>query len=141
MYVFSEKPALEDLEHFGVKGMKWGVRRERRAQTHVNVGKGEGTRSEKIRSGATIGPVDFVKGRGFQGAAARKGERQQLRNARVKSGESSVRDKIAYYGGSKYQDIFPTGKAATNTAAAVGASVAGAIIVNQALGMVFKAAK
>jgi hypothetical protein len=31
-YVFDEKPALEDIEHYGVAGMKWGVRKERRAR-------------------------------------------------------------------------------------------------------------
>jgi hypothetical protein len=32
-YVFEQKPALEDLQHFGVKGMKWGVRKARAPST------------------------------------------------------------------------------------------------------------
>lgn len=29
IYTFEQKPALEDLVQFGVKGMKWGVRKDR----------------------------------------------------------------------------------------------------------------
>lgn len=117
------------IEHYGVKGMQWGVRRDRRANTHVKVGEGLGNKSERIRSALTVGPVDLVKGGGFRGAAARRGKRQIDRNARVRAGESSAKDKIAYYGGSKYQDVFPTGKSSTNTKAAVGATIAGYLVV------------
>lgn len=116
------------LEHYGVKGMQWGVRRNRRANSLVKVGAGKGGKSEKVRAALTVGPIDLIKGRGLKGGAGRKGMRQLQRNARVKAGEASVSDKLKYYGGSKYQDIFPTGKAATNTKAAIGASVAGYLV-------------
>lgn len=131
--------AEDYIEHFGVKGMRWGVRRDRRANTHIKVGAGQGTLSDKVRSGLTVGPVDLVKGRGFKGAAARKGLRQLERNERVRNGESTVKDKLLYIGGTKYQDILPTGKSSVNTKAAIGASVVGAIIVNQALGIGIRA--
>ena len=46
-------PLQEDidfLEHFGVKGMQWGVRRDRRAAALVKVGSGQGTTSQKVRA-------------------------------------------------------------------------------------------
>lgn len=121
---------VEDfIEHFGVRGQKWGVRRNRRANNLVKVGTGNASRSAKIRAGVTTSPLDLIRGRGFKGGAARRGERQISRNARVKSGESSVKDKLVYYGGTKYQDIIPTGKSAHNTKAAVGATIAGVVLV------------
>ena len=129
------------LEHFGVKGMKWGVRRDRRAQTHAKVGRGEGTRGERLRSAVQIGPKDFIKGRGLQGAARIKGARQLERNARVRSGQGSVRDKLAYVGGTRYQDMFPTGKSANNTKAAIGASVVGAFLFAQGAQILSKSLK
>ncbi len=135
-------PLQEDIDfltHAGVKGMKWGVRRQRRANTHVNVGKGKGTKSERLRSAATVSPLDLARGKGFKGAARIRGKRQTERNARVAAGEASVKDKIAFYGGSRYQDMFPTGKSSNNTKAAIGASVVGVIIASQVSGMVGRA--
>lgn len=129
------------LEHFGVKGMRWGVRRDNRANTLVRVGRGQGTKSQKVRAALTTSPLDIVKGRGLKGGALRRGQRQLARNSRVRSGEASVKDKLAYYGGSRYQDIIPTGKARSNTAAAVGASIAGVLLVNvgsQAVGSIIR---
>ena len=118
------------LEHFGVAGMKWGVRRNRRANTLAKVGRGEGTKGEKLRAYSQLSPLDIAKGRGLRGGARVRGNRQLQRNARVKAGEGSVRDKLAFVGGSRYQDIFPTGKSAGNTKAAVGASIAGVLLVS-----------
>ena len=118
------------LEHYGVKGMRWGVRRDRRANTLVKVGKGKGTRSEKTRAALTTSPVDIVKGRGLKGGAKRRGERQLARNKRVRNGEASAKDYLVYYGGTKYQDLIPTGKDRLNTKAAVGATVAGYMLVS-----------
>lgn len=129
------------LEHFGVKGMRWGVRRDRRAQNLVNVGQGKGTATQKLRAYGTTSPLDVVRGRGFKGGARIRGQRQLARNKRIRNGEASVRDRLVYVGGTKYQDIFPTGKSRTNTSAAVGASIAGALVVSvgfQAVGAILK---
>lgn len=54
--VFNSEPSEEDLEHFGVKGMKWGVRREAKrdakesAQAKMYYGKGAGTRRKLIKA-------------------------------------------------------------------------------------------
>ncbi len=128
-YFLNEKG--EDwLEHHGVKGQQWGVRRNRRANSLAEVGSGKGTTTQKLRALATMTPLDILRGRGLKTAARIRSTRQLARNERVKEGEASVKDKIAFYGGSRYQDIFPTGKPATNTHAMLGASIAGAIVVS-----------
>ena len=128
----------EFLAHYGVKGMKWGVRRDRRANNLVKVGAGRGSATDKLRAYAFTSPYDRVKGKGLRGGAARRGTRQLARNARVRAGESSAKDKLLFYGGSKHQDIFPTGKSSVNTTAAIGASIAGVILVNQGMTLVQK---
>lgn len=57
-YVFGQKPELEDLEHFGVKGMKWGVRKERSAADRR--GKSKDEKSAKRRRAAQIAVVAGV---------------------------------------------------------------------------------
>ena len=125
--------ADEFLEHFGIKGMQWGVRRDRRAAALVKVGSGQGTTSQKVRALARYTPLDAVKLRGLKKASRIRGERQLARNARVHAGESSVKDKIMFFGGVKLQDIIPTtgekrfdGSAGK---AAIGASIAGALLL------------
>jgi hypothetical protein len=116
------------LEHFGVLGMKWGVRRERRANRFAKVGRGAGNKSEKLRSYTDLGPIDFVKGRGLRGGAARKGYRLKNANKNIKAGKATVRNILTYGVNTRHQDIFPTSKKSTNTQAAVGATIAAAVL-------------
>lgn len=123
---------IEFLEHFGVKGMQWGVRRDRRAASLVKVGYGQGTTSQKVRALANYTPLDAIKLRGLKKASRIRGERQLARNERIHAGESSVKDKLMFFGGTKFQDIIPTtgekrhdGSAGK---AAIGASIAGAVL-------------
>lgn len=97
----------EFLAHYGVKGMQWGVRRDRRAARLASLGTGDGGVASKARSIRDYGIVDTVRGRGLRGGARIRGNRQLARNQRVKNGEASVRDKIAYYGGTRAVDLIP----------------------------------
>jgi len=121
---------IDWLEHHGVKGQQWGVRRQRRAGMLKKVGQGKGTRSEKIRAGMQVSALDLVRGKGFKGAARVRGERQVARNDRMKKGEASIKDRMAYIGGTRAQDILPTGKGPNNHKAAIGASVAGVVLLS-----------
>ena len=96
------------LEHFGVKGMKWGVRRDRRAARLARVGRGEGGIRDKTRALANVNAVDLVRGRGLRGAAARRSERQIDRNRRVREGEASARDLLTYFGSTRITDLIPS---------------------------------
>lgn len=100
---------VEFLEHFGVPGMKWGVRRDRRAGALVSLGSGEGGTISKVRSARDVlrGPVDVVAGRGIRGGSKRRGRRQLARNARVRSGEANAKDLMVYYGGTRAMDLIP----------------------------------
>jgi hypothetical protein len=131
----------EFLEHHGVRGQKWGVRKLRRTQNFQQVGAGKGTTSQKFRAGYNTGPIDLVKGRGFRGGAARKGARQANANQLVNSGHRTTRATLTRLAGMRYQDVIPTNKAATNTTAAVGASLAGVILVKAGTTAVKKLAK
>lgn len=53
-YVFEQKPALDDLQHFGVKGMKWGVRKARAPSTK-NASDSEEKTGMSTRKKAIIG--------------------------------------------------------------------------------------
>lgn len=96
------------LEHAGVKGMKWGVRRNNRAETLNRVGRGEGSGMDKVKAALNVSGIDLIKGRGLQGAAARRGARVTARNDRVQKGEGSVKDMLVYYGSTRYQDLLPS---------------------------------
>jgi len=101
----------EVLAHFGVKGMKWGVRRDNRANLLVKVGKKRGDDGfDRFRAGLDLAghPIDLIKGRGLRGGSLRRGERLLARNKRVREGNASIKDFLLYYGGTKTIDFLPT---------------------------------
>jgi hypothetical protein len=100
---------IEFLEHYGVKGMKWGVRRRGRIDRTVRVGKGEGSKLDKVRVHGMFNPVDLVKtGGSFRESAARKGKRMANRNNRIARGKASVVDYLITSGTARMTDILPS---------------------------------
>jgi hypothetical protein len=98
------------LAHHGVKGMKWGVRRQRRIDRISRAGQPGSTKASRARtllSTTPTGPVDLVKGRGLRGGAARKATRIQSRTDRLAAGEGRVRDVLMHIGGTRLSDILP----------------------------------
>jgi hypothetical protein len=128
------------LEHFGVKGQKWGIRNKRRTNLHIKVGQGKGTPTEKLRSAYDLGPIDVIKGRGFKGGAARKGARQRTAAENIAKGQPTVRNILTRAASVRQQDILPTSKSAHNTKAAVGSSIVAAILVHQGTKVIKRAA-
>ncbi len=114
--------------------MMWGVRRNRRANRFLKVGTGKGNNSEKLRSYTDLGPIDLVKGRGFKGGALRKGVRITNANKNIKNGEFKARSILTYAANTRQQDLLPTSKSAANTKAAIGASLAAAILISAGQG-------
>lgn len=98
------------LEHAGVKGMKWGVRRERRRQTYVRGAvkvKEGGSRAAKVRTAVKLGPVDFIRGRGIVGGAKRKSARWGKQLERFDKGEATKTDLLKRYGLVHVTDLVP----------------------------------
>lgn len=95
------------LEHFGVSGMKWGVRRAKRDAVISRVASGKGSALDKARTLARASGHDLVRGRGLQGAAQRKDARNQARAERMRRGESTVRDILVRIGTARFSDIIP----------------------------------
>ena len=101
----------EFLEHFGVKGMKWGVRNSERT---ARVASGNGSTGDKVRKVAGSSAVDLIRGKGVQGAAKIQVARGE-RKANLKTARKEVRGEIKAY-------------ATANKKRVLGASVAGALI-------------
>lgn len=111
-YVFDEKPDLEDVvEHFGVKGMRWGVRRTRNVQKRSidplkRVASGEGSKRDKAKVALrnyTIG--DLAKGRSLKKSAARRVDIIKKNQDKVNAGQDRVRNVLALTAGVRIKDL------------------------------------
>jgi len=138
------------LEHYGVRGMQWGVRRTRRTQRLARAAAADSSVSSRaravgigglgvVRVRGRVGPIDLVKGGGIRGGATRKVGREVAREARIKAGKAKTSDILVRVGSTRVTDIVPvrtknTGKKTImdNDKAIVAA--AGAVFVAQYLG-------
>lgn len=139
------------LEHYGVKGMKWGVRKEQRAYKmkrtalqkkenkarrkagkktlpgkKVGIGERLRTFNDTFFTPTTI--KDIIETRSLNEAQLRKADRIQGRINRMKKGKASVSDKLAYYANIRNQDLVPTKQGPKDTKMNIGASFAGNLI-------------
>jgi hypothetical protein len=98
----------EFLAHFGVKGMRWGVRRENRINRLERVGSGKGSTLDNIRvASGELSSKSMRRHGGVAGAAANKAANMRAVDARVASGRGTARDFVSRHGGDRYID---TGK-------------------------------
>lgn len=95
------------LEHFGVKGMKWGVRRQRRVERLARAGQKNSPYATRTRASQNLGPVDLIRGRGVRGGAARKAVRVQGQLDRYNRGKATTMDKIKRFGSTRLLDLVP----------------------------------
>lgn len=96
------------LAHYGVKGMKWGVRKRakdrvkransnrlaKRSESLKRVSEGKGSIRDKAYALSTISSGKIIANKGFKNAAAEKASRLSDRNERVKSGKTTITDKL-----------------------------------------------
>lgn len=95
------------IEHFGVLGMHWGSRRERRIQAIRRAGKKGGPVVSKIRSASHLGPIDFIRGRGITGGSRRKAERLAARATRIRKGKETTLDHLKNFATVHMSDLIP----------------------------------
>lgn len=95
----------EFLAHFGVKGMRWGVRRENRTQMLERVGSGTGSKLDNLRVATGHVSRQGVRRHGsVAGAAANKAANMRAVDARVASGRGTAKDFVSRHGGDRYID-------------------------------------
>ena len=116
------------FEHHGIKGQKWGIRKQRRMENLRRVGQGDASTTQKLRAAYDTGPIDLVKGRGFKGGAARRSARQKKAFDNIGTGKTTARNILTRVAAHRVQDLIPTSKSKTNTKAAVGATMAGLVL-------------
>jgi len=94
------------LEHFGKKGMKWGVRREFRLNATKRVATGKSTKWDKVivTTGA-IPPHRLLTQHGLQGAAKLTLKNVSARRERVLSGKHTINDILVHLGTQNLGDI------------------------------------
>lgn len=97
--------------HAGVKGMKWGVRRERRAERTRLASEPNASRALTFNQAVTDNWVlqtsYAIKNRSIKEGRKEYAEASRKRNELVKSGEASVSDRIRYYGSTRLEDLIP----------------------------------
>lgn len=110
------------LAHFGVKGMRWGVRNDSKPgrvgtrQAYVNkqrqrlepfkrVAEGKGSTLDKVAVSQQLTLPELVRGKGAQGGAQLRVQGQEAFLKRLESGEARTSDILAMYGSIGLGDI------------------------------------
>lgn len=86
------------LAHFGVKGMKWGVRREKHLNSIKRTAEGYGSFKDKFVAVNSVSAIDLVRGKGFQGALRMKISELEDRKARTAEGKRIAGDLLSDLG-------------------------------------------
>jgi hypothetical protein len=98
----TEKPDVDELIHYGKKGMRWGVRQQYRLDRANAVAKGTASRATKARFAITeTSGLSIARGGGVKGAAASKAKQLGARKERIERGDATVKDLLANYGGDR----------------------------------------
>jgi len=94
----------EELQHYGVKGMKWGVRKARTGDINVRatrlerVAKGKGTVADKLVTFAGSSARNIKRSGGFRQEAARRAQNLRAQEERLATGKAKVTDILKAYG-------------------------------------------
>jgi hypothetical protein len=101
-----DKPSLEDaLEHHGVKGMKWGIRKEysdrvrREAALTKKVAEGKGGLLDNLHVHGQTSSLELLSTKGsFDKAASNRADQLAGHADRVEKGKETVLDLMQYHG-------------------------------------------
>ncbi len=109
--IHDDKPSLEDLMHYGVKGQRWGVRnvhleKVKKATDKLDrVASGTASTREKLSVAARTSLLDLATQGGLKGASAKNSQILKDHAARVEAGKSTIRDGLLVYGGVSARDL------------------------------------
>jgi hypothetical protein len=101
----------EDLKHYGVKGMKWGVRKARTAQLDARASRNERVASGKgslVDKAITLGgssTARLVTSGGLKKEAARRAADKRAQIERLGTGKAKVTDVLRAYGTVSVMDL------------------------------------
>lgn len=113
---YEDKPSMDELLHYGVKGQRWGVRnvhleKVKKATDKLDrVASGTASRREKFSVASRTSLVDLATKGGLKGASANNSQILKDHAERLDKGEAKVRDLLALYGSVSVADLV---KAAT----------------------------
>lgn len=94
----------KELTHYGVKGMKWGVRKGRTGDLHLRamrnerVAAGKGSLVDKAVTLGGSSVANLVVNRGLKGEAARRAADKRGQIERLATGKAKATDIIRAYG-------------------------------------------
>jgi len=112
----NDKPTLDDVVHYGVRGMKWGTRRayasrQQRGVDILNkVASGTANKRQKVAVAVSSSSHDLIRGKSLKGAASRKAAREQEHLDRVLNGKLKARDVLTMVGRVSFHDIASGGR-------------------------------
>lgn len=82
----------EVLAHYGVAGMKWGVRKDKRLARLQRVGSGQGSKLDNLRVLGGTSAANLIGNKGLKGAAKKKAENLAAHRDRLMKGEATAKD-------------------------------------------------
>lgn len=95
------------LEHHGVKGMKWGARRQRSLDRIERVANSTASTRDKLHALTQVPTLNIVKGKGLSGGAKITAEKRKARRDRIQSGQGTVKDLLVQLGTVRIADLGP----------------------------------
>ena len=98
------------LSHYGVKGMRWGVRRQRKLDSLKRVAEGTGSLNDKIGALNNVSLYKLAKHKGFRKAVGAEVKRQEEMKARLEAGEAKASDILRMIGTTRLIDLKPFDK-------------------------------
>jgi hypothetical protein len=94
------------LAHHGVKGMHWGVHRQRLLELHTAVASGHGTKGQKLAVASQMSVYDAIKHKGsVTSYSTEQAKRLRAERDRLESGNGTRKDKINAVGSLGAEDL------------------------------------